>query len=127
VVELAAQILQKAECLGVIVRPRQPRLARSSTAHTSDRHEASPGSRPMTLTRRRVSPKVRSGSPSEIEVEGDEHEIWHDRVSGALYLYWRHHQRPTARPVEDPAIALLLTELPRESIARLYPSIALPA
>ena len=45
---------------GVMVRPRQPRLARSSTAHTSDRQERSPGSRPMTLVRRRVSPKVRS-------------------------------------------------------------------
>src|ERR671919_1193428 len=44
----------------VCCTPRQPRLARSSTAHTSDRHERSPGSRPMTFTRRRVSPKVRS-------------------------------------------------------------------
>jgi hypothetical protein len=40
--------------------PRQPREARSSTAHTSDRQLRSPGSRPITLTRRRVSPKVRS-------------------------------------------------------------------
>src|SRR6476620_8596883 len=40
---------------GVMVNPRQPVEARSSTAHTSDRHEGSPGSRPMTLTRRRVS------------------------------------------------------------------------
>ncbi len=38
----------------------QPCEARSSTARTSVRQEASPGSRPMTLTRRRVSPKVRS-------------------------------------------------------------------
>ena len=45
---------------GVILNPRQPALARSSTAHTSDRQECSPGSRPITLTRRRVSPKVRS-------------------------------------------------------------------
>ena len=45
---------------GVMVTPRQPRLARSSTAHTSDTQVASPGSRPITLTRRRVSPKVRS-------------------------------------------------------------------
>jgi hypothetical protein len=40
--------------------PRQPREARSSTAHTRLRQERSPGSRPMTLLRRRVSPKVRS-------------------------------------------------------------------
>ena len=44
----------------VCCTPRQPRPARSSTAHTSDRHERSPGSRPITFTRRRVSPKVRS-------------------------------------------------------------------
>jgi len=44
----------------VWVTPRQPRLARSSTAQTSDRQVVSPGSRPMTLTRRRDSPKVRS-------------------------------------------------------------------
>jgi hypothetical protein len=43
-----------------MVNPRQPAEARSSTAHTSDRQECSPGSRPITLTRRRVSPKVRS-------------------------------------------------------------------
>jgi hypothetical protein len=58
--ELAAQVLQQPQPLGVMVRPRQPWLARSSTAHTSDRQERSPGNRPMTLTRRRVSPKVRS-------------------------------------------------------------------
>ena len=45
---------------GVIVTPLQPRLARSSTAHTRPRQERSPGSWPMTLTLRRVSPKVRS-------------------------------------------------------------------
>jgi hypothetical protein len=39
---------------GVMVNPRQPAEARSSTAHTNDRHECSPGSRPMTLTRRRM-------------------------------------------------------------------------
>ncbi len=44
----------------VWVTPRQPRLARSRTAHTSDRQLVSPGRRPMTLTRRRDSPKVRS-------------------------------------------------------------------
>jgi tetrahydromethanopterin S-methyltransferase subunit E len=43
-----------------MVNPRQPAEARSSTAHTSFRQECSPGSRPITLTRRRVSPKVRS-------------------------------------------------------------------
>ena len=43
-----------------MVNPRQPREARSSTAQTSDRQLVSPGSRPITLTRRRVSPKVRS-------------------------------------------------------------------
>ena len=44
----------------VWVTPRQPRLARSSTAHTNDRQPVSPGSQPMTFTRRRDSPKVRS-------------------------------------------------------------------
>jgi len=44
----------------VMVRPRQPREARSSTAQTRVRQEVSPGRLPMTLTRRRVSPKVRS-------------------------------------------------------------------
>ena len=58
--ELAAQVLQQPQPLGVVVRPRQPWLARSSTAHTSDRQVVSPGSRPITLVRRRVSPKVRS-------------------------------------------------------------------
>ena len=43
-----------------MANPRHPAEARSSTAHTSDRQECSPGSRPITLTRRRVSPKVRS-------------------------------------------------------------------
>ena len=42
-----------------MVNPRHPVEARSSTAHTSDRQECSPGSRPMTFTRLRVSPKVR--------------------------------------------------------------------
>jgi len=42
------------------VNPRQPVEARSSTAHTSDRHERSPGSRLITFARRRVSPKDRS-------------------------------------------------------------------
>jgi hypothetical protein len=58
--ELAAQVLQQSQALGVMVSPRQPREARSSTAHTSDRQLVSPGSRPITLVRRRVSPKVRS-------------------------------------------------------------------
>jgi len=46
--------------LGVMVRPRQPHAARSRTAQTSDRQLDSPGSRPMTFARRRVSPKLRS-------------------------------------------------------------------
>jgi predicted NUDIX family NTP pyrophosphohydrolase len=58
--ELAAQVLQQPQALGVMVRPGQPWLARSSTAQTSDRQVVSPGSRPMTFTLRRVSPKVRS-------------------------------------------------------------------
>jgi hypothetical protein len=44
----------------VWVTPRQPRLARSNTAHTSDKQLVSPGRRPITFTRRRDSPKVRS-------------------------------------------------------------------
>jgi len=40
--------------------PRQPPLARSSTAQTKDRHVLSPGKRPITFTRRQLSPKVRS-------------------------------------------------------------------
>ena len=43
-----------------MVNPRHPALARSSTAHTSEMQVCSPGRRPITLTRRRVSPKVRS-------------------------------------------------------------------
>ena len=43
-----------------MVRPRQPREARSRTAQTRVRQLVSPGRRPMTLVRRRVSPKVRS-------------------------------------------------------------------
>jgi hypothetical protein len=38
--------------------PRQPRLARSSTADTRPRQVRSPGSRPMALTRRPVSPRA---------------------------------------------------------------------
>ena len=37
--------------VGAIVMPRQPREARSSTAHTRFRQLASPGSRPITFTR----------------------------------------------------------------------------
>jgi hypothetical protein len=44
----------------VMVRLRQPREARSRTAQTRVRQLVSPGSRPMTLTLLRVSPKVRS-------------------------------------------------------------------
>lgn len=46
--------------LEVRVKPRQERLARSSTAHTSFVQLASPGRRPITFTLLRVSPKVRS-------------------------------------------------------------------
>ena len=45
--------------IGVMARPRQPRLAQSSTAQSSDRHVCSPGDRPITLTRRRGSPSCR--------------------------------------------------------------------
>lgn len=45
--------------MGVISTPRQPRDARSRTAQTSERHERSPGSLPITFTRLRISPKVR--------------------------------------------------------------------
>jgi hypothetical protein len=55
--QLAAEVLEQAQDLGVIVRPRHPRLARSRTAKTRLRQEASPGSRPITLVRRRVSPR----------------------------------------------------------------------
>jgi len=53
----AAQVLQEAQAPAVMVRPRQPR---SRTAKTRVMQLVSPGSRPMTLTRRRVSPNVRS-------------------------------------------------------------------
>ena len=46
--------------LDVISRPRHPTLERSSTAQTKDRQLYSPGNRPITLTRRLRSPKVRS-------------------------------------------------------------------
>jgi hypothetical protein len=42
--------------------PRQPPLARSRTAQTRDRQVLSPGRRPVTFTRRRLSAKVRSSS-----------------------------------------------------------------
>ena len=45
---------------GVWRRPRQPALVRASTAQTKETQVASLGSRPITLTRRRDSPKVRS-------------------------------------------------------------------
>jgi hypothetical protein len=66
------------------------------------------------------------GTPSEIDSADDDHEIWHDRVSGALYQYWRHHQRRASAAIEVPAIALSLTEVSREFVARCYPSITLP-
>lgn len=51
--------------LGVSSTPRQPRLARSDTAHTRLRQGRSPGSRPMTLTRRRQpSPSSQRDCPS---------------------------------------------------------------
>jgi hypothetical protein len=65
--ELAAQVLQQAQRPGGHCEARQPRLARSSTAHTSDRHERSPGSRPMTFIRRSKAP-VSPGAPSLIPV-----------------------------------------------------------
>ena len=46
--------------VGPIVMPRQPREARSSTATARFKQLASPGSRPITFTRRRVSPSVLS-------------------------------------------------------------------
>jgi hypothetical protein len=55
-----SQVLEQPDAVGVMVRPRQLREARSRTAQTRDRQEASAGSRPITLTRRRVSPKGRS-------------------------------------------------------------------
>ena len=47
------------------VKPRQERLALSSTAQASFVQLASPGRRPMTFTRRRVSPKVASATVKE--------------------------------------------------------------
>jgi len=58
--QLASQVLQPAQRLGVMVSPRQPLDARSSTAQTRLRQLCSPGSRPITFTLRLVSPKVRS-------------------------------------------------------------------
>jgi hypothetical protein len=58
--QLASQVLQPPQRLGVMVSPRQPLDARSSTAQTRLRRLCSPGSRPITFTLRRVSPKVRS-------------------------------------------------------------------
>lgn len=62
-----------------MVSPRQPPEARSSTAQTSDRQECSPGSRPITLTRRRVSPKVRS---IDRPCRADQAELVSPRVRG---------------------------------------------
>src|SRR5260370_27718940 len=55
----AAQVLQQAQAVGGHGQPRQPRDARSRTAHTRVRQLVSPGSRPMTLTLLRVSPLSR--------------------------------------------------------------------
>src|SRR6266540_5042802 len=57
-VKLAAQLWSIPTADGAMTTPRQPREARSSTAHTRLRHERSPGRRPITLTR----PRVRSRS-----------------------------------------------------------------
>jgi hypothetical protein len=54
--------------VAVMLKPRQPREARSSTAHMRQTQLVSLGSRPMTLVRRRVSPKVRSINPYEVGV-----------------------------------------------------------
>jgi len=72
--------------------PRQPRLARSSTAHTRPRQLRSPGRRPITLTRRRVSPKVRSlevgmtdapvVADREAQVGGEAGEVGHEALDG---------------------------------------------
>lgn len=43
---------------GVVRTLRQPRVARSSTAHTKVMQLVSPGTRPITFTPRPVSPKV---------------------------------------------------------------------
>lgn len=58
--ERAAQILQQPQAIGRHGQATPPREARSKTAQTSVRQLVSLGSRPMTLVRRRVSPKVRS-------------------------------------------------------------------
>jgi hypothetical protein len=78
--------------------PRQPRLARSSTAHTSDRQERSPGRRPITFTRRRVSPKVRS---MKLECRWRDLGGWVDRweVAGEV----ADHAEPLAPPHLLPA------------------------
>ena len=56
----AAEAFDLGDRRGVMVTPRQPRLASSSTAQISDSAEVSPGKRPMILVRRRTSTKVRS-------------------------------------------------------------------
>jgi hypothetical protein len=53
-----AELLKRADTGRVQLDPRQPRAARSSTTQTRRKQDRSPGGRPMTLTRRRVSPKV---------------------------------------------------------------------
>src|SRR5512135_3442752 len=51
--------------VAVMVNPRQPADARSSTAQTSDKQLCSPGSRPITLTRR---PGLPDGALDEVGV-----------------------------------------------------------
>ena len=58
--QAAAQVLEQPQSGGGHGEPRHPAEARSSTAQTRLVTDSSPGRRPMTLTRRRVSPKVRS-------------------------------------------------------------------
>ena len=82
--------------LGVIVRPRQPRLARSSTALSSDRQDCSPGRRPITLVRRRVSKKVRS-SRLVTGMKGRGCRL-RPRIGASPrtpgYQWWRYRRRP---------------------------------
>jgi hypothetical protein len=61
--ERTAQVQPQA--VGGQVRPRQPREARSSTAQTRVSQEVSPGSLPVTLTRR---PGLAEGALDEVEV-----------------------------------------------------------
>jgi hypothetical protein len=84
-----------ATALGVIVTPRQPRLASSSTAQISDNALVLPGKRPMILVRRRTL---------------DERALQQVRAAGPLAVLQREAQ------VRDELVDVLVDRLHRRGV-----------